>query len=339
MGDIFPTYTVAAIQAAPVFMDRDASVAKACQLIAEAGANGATLAVFGETWLPGYPIWLDVAPGAGLWNHQLAKDIFTRLVANAVEVPGPATEALGAAAADAGCAVVMGINERERGRTSGTLYNTIVYLGANGQLLGKHRKLTPTYTERLVWGSGDGSTLSVFDTPMGQVGGLVCWEHWMPLARHAMHVTGEQIHAALWPTVHDMHLVASRHYAFEGRCFVVAVGSVLRRGQVPDDLSIFHRDGIEPERLLLAGGSAIIGPDGHCLAGPLGDEEAILYADLDLARIPAEQLTFDAVGHYGRPDVFTLTVNTAPQRHLNLEDERTSGSGDSSTRGSTDARC
>ncbi|MDQ4045691.1 MAG: carbon-nitrogen hydrolase family protein, partial [Chloroflexota bacterium] len=188
-----------------------------------------------------------------------------------------------------------------------------------GQLLGKHRKLTPTYTERLVWGNGDGSTLSACDSPIGRIGGLVCWEHWMPPARHAMHVTGEQVHAALWPTVHDMHLVASRHYAFEGRCFVVAVGSVLRRDQVPDHLSIF--DGVEPGEPLLAGGSAIIGPDGHCIAGPLGHEETILYADLDFARIPAEHLTFDAVGHYGRPDVFTLTVDTAPQSHLDLAGE------------------
>ncbi len=319
MGDAFPTIKVAAVQAAPVFLDRDASVAKACRLIAEAGARGAQLAVFGETWLPGYPVWLDVAPGAALWDHQPAKDIFARLVANAVEVPGPATEALGVAAAEAGCAVVMGVSERERGRRMGTLYNSIIYLGADGRLLGTHRKLVPTYTERLVWGRGDGSTLHVFDTPLGQLGGLVCWEHWMPLARHAMHVAGEQLHAALWPTVHDLHLVASRHYAFEGRCFVIAVGSVLRRDQVPDDLVIFQNDDLVPDAHLLAGGSVIIGPDGHYLAGPAGSEEAILYADLDLARIAAEHLTFDAVGHYGRPDVFTLTVNTAPQTYLNRD--------------------
>lgn len=320
MGDHYPVIKVAAIQAAPVFLDREASVAKACRLILEAGAAGAGLAVFGETWLPGYPIWLDTCPGAALWNHGPAKEIFTRLVANSVEVPGPVTEALGAAAAEAGCAVVMGINERDRGRSAGTLYNTILYFGPDGRLLGKHRKLTPTYTERLIWGRGDGSTLDVVDLPQGRVGGLVCWEHWMPLARHAMHVTGEQIHAALWPTVHDMHLVASRHYAFEGRCFVIAVGSVLRRDQVPEDLAVFHGDGIAPEEYLLEGHSAIIGPDGHILAGPAGAEETILYADLDLARIPAEQMAFDSIGHYGRPDVFTLTVNRDPQTYLNGED-------------------
>lgn len=321
MGDLFPVTRAAAVQAAPDFLDREASVSKACRLIDEAGSAGANLAVFGETWLPGYPIWLDVAPGASLWNHQPAKEIFTRLVANAVEVPGPVTEALGKAAAEAGCAVVMGIHERDRGRPAGTLYNTILYFGVDGRLLGKHRKLIPTYTERLVWGRGDGSTLGVVDLPQGRVGGLVCWEHWMPLARHAVHVTGEQIHAALWPTVKDMHMVASRHYAFEGRCFVVAVGSVLRRDQVPEDLEIFRGDGIDPDAPLLAGGSAIIGPDGECLVGPAGAEETILYADLDLARIPAEQLTFDVVGHYGRPDVFTLTVNTSSQTYLDTENQ------------------
>lgn len=303
MGDLYPKYRVAAVQAAPVILDREASVAKACRLIAEAGAGGAKLAVFPETWLPGYPCWLDVAPGAAFWDHEPAKEVFARLVANSVDVPGPATDALGQAAREAGCAVAMGINERD-GRT---LYNTIVYIDADGRLLGKHRKLIPTYGERLVWGQGDGSTLSVFDSAVGRLGGLVCWEHWMPLARHAMHVQGEEIHVAQWPDVHDIHQVASRHYAFEGRCFVIAVGTPLRRDQLPE-MELFR--GIEggPDRLLHTGGSAIIGPDGHYLAGPMGVEEGILYADLDFTRIAAEQQTFDSVGHYSRPDVFSVTV-------------------------------
>ena len=316
MGDEFPVYRVAAVQASSVFMDREASVAKACKLIAEAGSGGAQLAVFPETWLPGFPIWIERAPGTALWDHQPAKEAFTRLVANAVEAPGSTTAALCAAAAEAGCGVVMGINERQGGRLSGTLYNTIIYVGEDGRLLGKHRKLILTYAERLIWGQGDGSTLGAFDTPVGRVGGLVCWEHWMPLARHAMHVTGEQVHAALWPTVEEIHQVASRHYAFEARCFVVAAGSVLRRDQVPDDLEIFRGDGIDPGEHLLAGGSAIIGPDGNYLAGPAGAEETILYADLDTSRIAAEHQTFDPVGHYARPDVFSVTINTAPQTYL-----------------------
>jgi nitrilase len=316
MGDEFPVYRVAAVQASPAFMDREASLEKARRLVAEAGSNGAQLAVFPETWLPGFPIWIERAPGTALWDHQPAKDAFTRLVANAVEVPGPVVEALCEAAAEAGCGVVMGVNERQGGRLSGTLYNTIVYVGADGRLLGKHRKLIPTYAERLIWGQGDGSTLGAFASSVGRVGGLVCWEHWMPLARHAMHVAGEQVHAALWPEVEEIHQVASRHYAFEARCFVVAVGSVLRRDQVPADLEILRGDGIDPQEHLLAGGSAIIGPDGDYLAGPAGTEETILYADLDTSRIAAEHQTFDPVGHYARPDVFGVTINTTPQTYL-----------------------
>jgi nitrilase len=316
MGDSYPIHRVAAVQAAPVFMDREASVEKARRLVAEAASNGARLAVFPETWLPGFPVWIETAPGAALWDHAPAKEAFARLLANAVEVPGPATDALCAAAAEAGCGVVVGVNEREKGRLAGSLYNTIVFIDADGRLLGKHRKLVPTYAERLIWGRGDGSTLGAFDSTAGRIGGLVCWEHWMPLARHTMHVEGEDVHAALWPAVEEIHQIASRHYAFEGRCFVVAAGSVLRREEVPDDLEIFVGDGVAPEELLLAGGSAIIGPDGNYLAGPAGGDETILYADLDTSRIAAEHQTFDPVGHYARPDVFGVTVDREPQTYL-----------------------
>jgi nitrilase len=310
MGDPYPVHRVAAIQAAPVFLDRDASVAKALGLIAEAGRLGARLAVFPETWLPGYPVWFDRAPGAVLWDDPAGKAVHARLVANAVEVPGPATEALCRAAAAAGCAVVMGINERDP--ESRTLYNTIVTIDADGRLLGAHRKLVPTYAERLVWGRGGGGDLLAYPTAAGRVGGLVCWEHWMPLARHAMHLTGEEIHAALWPDVDDLHHLASRHYAFEGRCFVVAVGAVLRKRDLPADLDLLAGIPGGPDEPLLRGGSAVIGPDAAYLAGPAGDEETILVADLPFERIAAESLTFDAVGHYSRPDVFAVAVTPVP---------------------------
>ncbi len=315
-GDRFPVYRVVAVQASPVFLDRDSCVRKACRLITEAAGGGAQLAVFPEAWIPGFPVWIECSPGAALWNHRPAKDAFTRLAANAVEVPGPATDALCEAAAESGCGVVMGVTERERGYRHGTLYNTIVFIDSDGRLLGKHRKLVPTYAERMIWGAGDGSTLGAFDSVAGRVGGLICWEHWMPLARHAMHTTGEQVHAALWPEVDDIHHVASRHYAFEGRCFVVSVGSVLQRAQIPEDLEIFRNDGLDREKQLLVGGSAIIGPDGHYLTGPAGDDETILCADLDTSMIAAEHQTFDPVGHYSRPDVFGVTVNRAPQTYL-----------------------
>lgn len=314
MGDAFPTYRVAVAQAAPVFLDRDASVAKACRLIAAAGERGVKLVVFPETWLPGFPVWLDHAPGAALWDHPPAREVFVRLVANAVEVPSPTTDRLGAAAAEAGCAVVMGIQEKEPSR-SATLYNSIIFFDADGRLLGTHRKLVPTYSERLLWGRGDGSTLEAFDSTLGRLGGLVCWEHWMPLARHAMHVAGEQIHAALWPDLPELHLLASRHYAFEGRCFVLAAGAVLRQADLPPELELLRGIPGAPDDRLLQGGSAIIGPDGTCLAGPAGQDEEILVADLDFAQIAAESMTFDPVGHYARPDVFRVEINRLPQRH------------------------
>jgi len=314
MGDPYPSYRVAVVQAAPVLLDRDASVAKACRLIAEAGRRGARLAVFPETWLPGFPVWLDHAPGAALWDHPPARELFARLVANAVEVPSPATAELAAAAAGAGCAVVMGIQEKEP-RRSATLYNSILFFDADGRLLGTHRKLVPTYSERLLWGRGDGSTLEAFDSAVGRLGGLVCWEHWMPLARHALHVAGERIHAALWPDVPEIHLLASRHYAFEGRCFVLAAGAVLRRGDLPDDLELLRGMPGAADDLVLRGGSAIIGPDGACLVGPAGAAEEMVVADLDFARIAEESMTFDPVGHYARPDVFRVEIDRGSPRH------------------------
>ena len=230
------TFLAGAAQVAPAYLDLDGSLAIAEKWIAEAGSRGVKLLVFPETWLPGYPFWLDDSPNMGLWDHGPTKAVFCRLFENSVEVPSPATDRLGAAARAAGMNVVMGINERD----GNTLYNTILYISDQGKLLGKHRKLIPTYTERLVWGRGDGSTLTVVDTSVGRVGGLVCWEHWMPLARQAMHDQRELVHVAQWPTVKDMLLIASRSYAFEGRCYVIACGTVLGREHVPDDLDLLN---------------------------------------------------------------------------------------------------
>ncbi|RME46246.1 MAG: carbon-nitrogen hydrolase family protein, partial [Chloroflexi bacterium] len=210
---------------------------------------------------------------------------------------------LGQAARAAGLNLVTGVNERD----GGTLYNTILYFSERGELLGKHRKLVPTYTERLVWGHGRGDILTAVDMPIGRVGGLVCWEHWMPLARQAMHDRREVFHAALWPTVKEMHLVASRSYAFEGRCFVLAAGSVLRREHLPRGLALL--DELEGDGPWMRGGSAIIGPDGELLAGPAGEEETLLTAEVDPGRIVEELMTLDVSGHYARPDVFSFRVH------------------------------
>jgi nitrilase len=206
---------------------------------------------------------------------------------------------------------VIGANERvETGPGNGTLYNVLLTFSAEGQLANHHRKLIPTYTERLVWGQGDGRGLRSIATPGGRVGGLICWEHWMPLTRQAMHIAGEHIHVAVWPTVHQMHQVASRHYAFEGRCFVLAAGTVMRVKDMPDELRLTPELDANPESVLLYGGSTIFGPDGKYVVEPLCEQEDIIIADLDLDALDRERMTLDVSGHYNRSDLFTFRVET-----------------------------
>lgn len=271
----------------------------------EAAASGAELIVFPETWIPGYPAWLDLSRDAALWDHPPVKKIFARIVENSVAIPGPALDRLSAAARESKATLVLGLSERvERGPGRGTLYNALVTIGPDGRLLNHHRKLMPTYTERLIWGAGDVEGLRSVDTPSGRVSALVCWEHWMPLARQALHESGEEIHVAVWPTVHELHQVASRQYAFEGRCFVLASGALMQASSLPPELEP-HPDRVTgADQWVLRGGSAIIGPDGRYLVEPLYDEPAILIAELDLRRATEESMTLDVTGHYHRPELF-----------------------------------
>ncbi|MBI1951416.1 MAG: carbon-nitrogen hydrolase family protein [Acidobacteria bacterium] len=298
----------AIVQAAPVFLDLDKSVEKAIRLTGEAARKGARLVAFGETWLPGYPAWLDLCPGSAYWDHAPAKKAYARLAANSAVIPGPETDRLGAAACEHGVVIVIGMHERVAGGPGhGTLYNTNLVIGPDGEILSRHRKLVPTHAERLVWGPGNGEGLEAVPTPAGRVGSLICWEHWMPLARQAMHESAEEIHVAAWPTVRDMYQVASRHYAFEGRCFVLAAGSITRARDLPSDLDLPGDLQGKPETLVCAGGSCIIAPDGSLLAGPAFDREEIIVADLDLGRIAEESMALDVTGHYNRPDVFQFS--------------------------------
>jgi nitrilase len=304
----YPHYMAAAVQATPVFLDREATLEKACRLIAEAAGLGARLVVFPEAFIAGYPYWLwgdrpAAVPG-------LEQQAFAALWREAVDVPGPATEQLGEAARAADALVVVGVNEREAAYGRGTLYNTLLTFGPDGQLLGRHRKLIPTYKERTVWGAGDGSTLAVHATALGRIGGLICWENYMPLARYHQYAQGVQVHVAA--TVDDspswQQLV--RTIAAEGRVYVVAVGQRFARSQFPDEPFL---GGFAPEAdLLSGGGSLIVAPGGEVLAGPLEDGEGILTAEIDLARVVGEKHSLDVTGHYARPDVFQLTVNEAP---------------------------
>jgi len=296
---------VAIAQSAPVYLDKRASLAKALDLIQRAAKRDARLVAFGETWLAGYPAWLDVSPGAALWENSSTKDVFARLRRNSLVVPGEEVNALSEAARDLKIAIVIGANERvDAGPGNGTLYNALLTISEDGRLANHHRKLIPTYTERLVWGNGDGRGLEAVPTSSGRVGGLICWEHWMPLARMAMHNSGEHIHVAVWPTVHELHQLASRHYAFEGRCFVLAVGLMMPTEDLPREL----RDGatLRPSesQWIERGGSAIIGPDARYVLDPVFDREELLVSDLDLTQIDREKMTFDVSGHYARPDLF-----------------------------------
>jgi nitrilase len=308
-------FLVAAVQAAPIFLDRDATVEKGVALIEEAGAHGAKVIAFPETWIPGYPAWIF---GAADWDEPLSKRVFARLQRNAVTVPSAATEALCRAARRAGAYVVMGINERDGTYSRGTIFNSQLTISSDGEIVGVHRKIMPTHAERIIWGYGDGSTLHVHETPFGRIGSLICWEHWMPLARFAMHAKAEQVHIAAWPEVPDIHHLASRHYAFEGRCYVICVGSYMTTEHLPEDFELPAAMGAAGDfggsaSEILPGGSGIIGPDGAWIAGPVSGREEIVYGEVDLGRIAEEHQALDVVGHYNRPDIFQLTVDERPR--------------------------
>ncbi|MCG8618626.1 MAG: carbon-nitrogen hydrolase family protein [Desulfobacterales bacterium] len=311
------TISAAMIQESPVFLNLKASMEKTEDLIEKAAGAGAGLVVFPETWLPGYPVWLDNAKGAAMWNQPGAKSLYRILCENAVtEVE---LKKLSQMAGKNKVDLVMGCHEID----GNTLYNTMVFCPSTGGKAVVHRKLMPTYNEKLIWGWGDGSTLSTMDTAVGCVGGLICWEHWMPLARAAMHAKKEVIHAAQWPSVIDLHQIASRHYAFEGRCFVLACGTVMTKAEALSGFDSLDIDAPEArdmlasiqgggDTLLMTGGSAAIGPDAGYVTEPVYEKRDIFMADLDLKGITESAMVLDTDGHYARPDIFSLTVNEAP---------------------------
>jgi len=313
----------AAVQAESVVLDLEAGVEKACRLIGEAASQGARLIVFPESFLPVYPSGSLWGRGLSRFGAPQAKKAFARMRRASVEIPGPITDKLARAARQAQALVAIGVSEMEaRGET---LYNTLLYLGPDGSILGKHRKLVPTNHERLLWGVGDGSTLQVLDTPVGRVGGLICWENYMPLARFALYAEGEQIHLAPTADDREIFLVNARNTAAEGRVFVVCVNMYLRKKSYPADFELAEDLAAAPEELG-AGGSAIVGPDGEVMAGPLWRQEGMLFADLDLERITQERQLLDVTGHFARPEVLRLSVNRTPQRSVSTDPS------DSSTR-------
>ena len=310
MSDALPIVKAAVIQAAPILFDREATVAKACHLIQEVAAAGAQLILFPEAFIPAYPRGLSFGTVVGSRSPQ-GRLTWQRYWANGVDVPGLATETLGEAAREAGVYLAMGVVERDSQFSGGTLFCTTLYFGPDGNLLGKHRKLKPTAAERLIWGEGDGSTLTVLETELGKIGGLICWENYMPLARMAMYGKGVELYLAPTADQRDSWQATLRHIACEGRCFVLGCNQFVTKEMVPQDLEGLEDLAAQPE-ILSRGGSAIISPLGEVLAGPLYDQEGILYADLDLADVARSKFDFDVVGHYARPDVFQLIVNEKP---------------------------
>ena len=310
---------VAAVQAAPILFDREATVKKAVQLIDEAASEGSQLVLLPEAFIPAYPRGLSFGMVVGR-RSSAGRDLWQRYWENSVDVPGPATEKLGEAAQRANAYVAIGVIERE----GGTLYCTLVTFGPDGSLLGKHRKLKPTGSERLIWGEGDGSTLPVFETEIGRLGGLICWENYMPLARMALYSQGVEIYLAPTADSRDSWLATMRHIACEGRCFVLGCNQFVTRDMYPEDLPGYEELASQPD-VMCRGGSVIVSPFGEILAGPLYDREGILCADLDLSEVIRGKLDFDVVGHYARPDIFRLTINAQPLSSVLLSDEQPSG--------------
>jgi nitrilase len=297
--------TAACVQAEPVILDRERTLDKLASLAAEAAGNGARLVVFPEAFIPAYPssAWARFLAG---WADPRAKAAFARLAEESVEVPGPAADRLGEIARDHGVWLVTGVTEIDPERP-GTLYNTLLYHDPEGTLALHHRKLVPTNHERLVWGQGDGRGLRAIETGFGRLGGLICWENYMPLARFSLYESGVELYVASTADDADAWQATLVHIARESRAFVIAPSHFQRTAAYPDDFPLLEE--LAEIEIIGRGGSAILGPDGGYLAGPLYDEEGILYAELDPARLHEERQRFDPAGHYHRPDILKLEVN------------------------------
>ena len=298
------SFIIAVAQAAPVFLNKKKTVEKACKIIQKAGKNGAKLIVFPEAFIPGYPDWVWVVPNS---KSKILNDLYAELVKNSVTIPDKSTDKLCKAAKEAKINVIIGMNERNGESSNSSLYNTILFIDEHGKIGGKHRKLIPTGGERLIWAQGDGSTLNIFNSPIGKIGGLICWENFMPLARQAMYNGGAQILASPTWDKSSRWLQSMQHIAREGGMFVIESCMALKMKDVPDryEFKQFYPDGRD---WINTGNSCIINPNGEFIAGPSEMKEEILYAKIDLDDIIKSKRMFDVAGHYSRPDVFHFEV-------------------------------
>lgn len=309
-GPSEPKYLAACVQAAPVAFNLQATLEKTRDLAADAARQGAKLILFPEAFISAYPRGSSFGATIGARSLE-GRELFRRYHASSIEVPGPAVDILGQVAKQSGAYLVMGVIERD----GGTLYCTVVTFAPDGRYLGKHRKLMPTGSERLVWGFGDGSTLPVFDTDIGKLGSVICWENYMPMMRAAMYSQGIQVYCAPTADGRPTWLSSMQHVALEGRCFVLSSNQFCRRSDYPDDYPSDLPS--EPDAIVSRGGSCIIDPLGNVLAGPLWDKEGIITAEIDIAQVARAQYDFDPVGHYSRPDVFSLMVDKREKRAVN----------------------
>jgi nitrilase len=316
-------FRVAAVQATPVFLDRAATIDKACALIAEAARNGARLAVFPECFVPCYPLWTWFIPP---YKTNELRELYATLVDNAIDVNGSEISRLRAAAADAHINVVIGVNERNMEASATTLYNALVFINADGTLSGVHRKVMPTVAERLVHGQGDGSTMRVHDMDVGKVAGLICWENYMPLMRYAHYAWGAQIYLAPTWDRGEPWISTLRHIAKEGRVYVIGCCQPLRRDDIPDSLA-FKAAHLPDIEWLNNGESTIIDPDGKFIVEPVRNREEVLYADIEPAKLTGPRYQLDVAGHYARPDLFELTVHRGPRPMMRVLDTRGEGEG------------
>lgn len=306
-------FKVAVVQAGSEVMDKKKGVNKAVRLIDEASQEGAKIIVFPEAFIPAYPRGMSFGTVVGSRSEEGRKD-FLQYWKNSITVPGAETVEIGKAAKKAKAYVIIGVIEKDSEPSNGTLYCTALFFGPDGGLLGKHRKLKPTGSERLIWGEGDGSTLPVFDTPYGRIGALICWENYMPLARAAMYDKGVQIFITPTADARDTWFSTVRHVALEGRCFVLSSNQYSNKDMYPAYISSREEFKDLPHELS-RGGSCIVDPLGEFVVEPVFGKEKILYADIDLNKIAEAQFDFDVVGHYARPDVFQLTVNEQEQKN------------------------
>lgn len=302
---------VAIVQESPVLLDREKTLEMAVGLVDKAAAAGAGLVVFPEAFISGYPAWIWRLRPGGDWG--LSEELHARLLNSSVDIDNNELSPLCEAARNNRITIVCGLNERDGKLSRATIYNTVVIIGADGSILNRHRKLMPTNPERMVWGFGDGSGLNVVDTPVGRVGTLLCWENYMPLARYALYAQGVEVYVAPTYDSGDAWIGTMQHIAREGRCWVVCSGVALTRDDIPADFP--EKESLYPdtENWINAGDSVVVAPGGEIVSGPLREEKGLLFADIDSDRVAVSKRALDVAGHYSRPDVFTLTVNTQPQ--------------------------